>query len=173
MPEAYSYQVINSPQYYFVYTDKVLLGSLEKKYPDHQHVLIEINGQQYKLEVTGTINIVILVINTTINKLVGRIKMSGLGRLFPEVVFEYNNVKLKWINKGIFSLHWQWKKDNDIVIETIENLQFTQQKGVLVLFDYFIDASLLIMIGVYLRNNHRPISLQRFNHYKTKKEITI
>lgn len=107
MQEAYTYRITNYSKKYFVYTDEILLGILQKKIRPRQSVLIEIMDHQYLLETSGFINPVITVTNITTKKLTGKIKIFDFARLLPKVIFEYNNLQLRWINKSIFSLHWQ------------------------------------------------------------------
>ena len=151
--EAYSYQVINSPKFYFVYADKILLGCVEKKSGPHQTVSLEIKNHRYRIEEAA--NGVALITNIITNELIGKITVTSFGLLFSKVVFEYNNVKLKWVSKSIFSLHWQWLKNKETIVDTIEDLEIGQQKGVIVMLDNFAEADLLIMVGVYLRNSMR------------------
>lgn len=159
MQEAYTYEVIYSNEIYLVYTQEALLGTLQKKMYAAKGALLEIKNDQYKLETSGFINPVISITNIATGQLLGKIKISGIGRIFSKVVFEYNNIALKWVNKSLFSLHWQWKKGNIVIIETIENFKVGQQKGVIVLSGYFDETNLLIMLGVFLRNNTGIFSL--------------
>ena len=168
MQDAFSYQVINSQKSYSVYTHKELLGSLQKNSGAGEPVSIEIKEHLYKLEIAGIINPVISVIDTITNEVLGKIKISSFGRLFPKVIFEYKSSRLKWVSKSFFSLHWQWIKNEVPIIETVENFQPGKQKGVIRLSDYFADSDLLIMMGVYLRNNIRALPLNRFSNTKTK-----
>jgi hypothetical protein len=154
--EAYSYQVINSPKYYFVYTDKILLGCVEKKSWVRQAVSLEIKNHRYRIERINSK--VALITNTTTKELIGKITISGYGLLFSKIVFEYNDIVLKWVSKSIFSLHWCWLKNKEAVIDTIVDFEPGKQKGVIVMSDYFVEADLLIMIGIYLRNNVKLLS---------------
>jgi len=173
MQEAYTYRITSYSRKYFVYTDEILLGILQKKMRPRQSVLIEIMDHQYRLETSGFINPVITVTNITTKKLTGKIKIFNFARLLPKVIFEYNNIQLRWVNKSIFSLHWQWKKEDATIIEAIEKFEVGEQKGVIILSDYFRDADLLIMVGVYLQNNIKLFSLNRFAPGKAEKASII
>jgi hypothetical protein len=170
MQEAYTYRVVNSPKHYFVYTDESLLGSLQKRSWHPQPVLLEIMGHQYQLETWGLINPVVSITDVDAKTLVGKMKISNFARLFPKVILEYNNTVLSWASKNIFSLHWQWKKDEVIIIEAIEKFEVKERKGVIVLSDYFRDAELLIMLGFYLQNNMKFFSLSSLLNTKAKKK---
>jgi len=169
LQEAYTYRIINSPENYFVYTDAILLGSLQKKHRHSRYILIEIMEHQYQLETFGFINPVISITNIVTKELIGKIKISAFARLLPKVFFEFNNTRFRWVKKSIFSLHWQWKKGETTIIEVIEKFEVGEQKGVIVLSDHFREANLLIMVGLYLRNNIKVLSLKKLTHSKTEK----
>ena len=61
------------------------------------------------------------------------------------------------------------EKADVAIIETIE--KFGEQTGIIALSDYFVDADLLIMLGVYLRYNIKILSVRRVGFVKkdTKK----
>ena len=149
--EACSYQVINSAKFYFVYADKSLLGCVEKKRWPRQPVSLEIKNHHYIIEQTGNIA---SITNTTTNELIGKITISGFRLFFSKIVFEYNSIQLKWVSKSVFSLHWQWLKNKKAIIDTIENFDIGQN-GVIILSDNFAEADLLIMVGLYIRNNRK------------------
>ena len=153
--EACSYQVINSAKFYFVYADKILLGCVEKKRWPRQPVSLEIKNHHYMIEQMS--NNVASITNTTTNELIGKITISGFRLFFSKVLFEYNNIQLKWVSKSVFSLHWQWVKNREAIIDTIENFDIGQQNGVIILSDNFAEADLLIMVGLYIRNNRRVL----------------
>jgi hypothetical protein len=98
--EACSYQVINSAKFYFVYADKILLGCVEKKRWPRQPVSLEIKNHHYMIEQTS--NNVASITNTTTNELIGKITISGFRLFFSKVLFEYNNIQLKWVSKSVF-----------------------------------------------------------------------
>ena len=129
LQEAYKYRIINSSENYFVYTDTTLLGSLQKRRGRCQRILIEIMEHQYQLETLGFINPVISVTNITTKELIGKIKILNFARLLPKVFFEFNDTRLRWVKKNIFSLHWQWKKGETTIIEAIENLKLENKKA--------------------------------------------
>jgi hypothetical protein len=60
-----------------------------------------------------------------------------------------------------FSLHWQWVKNREAIIDTIENFDISQQNGIIILSDNFAEADLLIMVGLYIRNNRRLLPVWR------------
>ena len=157
--EACSYQVINSAKFYFVYADKSLLGCVEKKKWPHQSVSLEIKNHHYRIEQTS--NNVASITNTTTNELIGKITISGFRLFCSKVLFEYNNIQLKWVSKSVFSLHWQWVKNREAIIDTIENFDISQQNGIIILSDNFAEADLLIMVGLYIRNNRRLLPVWR------------
>jgi hypothetical protein len=169
MQEAYTYRVIKASKNYLIYTDEIFLGSFPKKSWRRQLGVIKIKEHQYRLEASGIINPTIIITNTTTKELLGHVKISNFATLFPKAVFKYNNTTLKWVTKSIFSLHWQWKKADVAIIETIE--KFGEQTGIIALSDYFVDADLLIMLGVYLRYNIKILSVRRVGFVKkdTKK----
>jgi hypothetical protein len=174
MQEAYSYYVIKAKKANLVYIDKKLLGTLEKKSRSSDIVFININEQRYKIEpIKVTNGCSILITNTVTEELTGTLKISSFVGLFPKVLFEYNNTILRWATKNLFSLHWQWKNYNTTVIEAIENFQILKQKGVVMVSELFADSDLLIMLGVYLRNNIRILSLKELSSYNNKKNLGI
>jgi len=152
--EAYAYQIVNSPKFYFVYTDKVLLGSIEKKSSFDGAVLFEIKNHHFRLQPIN--NKLFVLINVTTSKTFGKITIAGYGP-FSKVIFEYNDLVLRWISKSVFAIHWQWQKDKMVVLETIENFDIGKQTGIIVSSDYFADTDILIMIGVYLRTKRNTL----------------
>jgi hypothetical protein len=124
---------------------------------------------QYQLETLGFINPVISVTNIATKELIGTIKILNFARLLPKVFFEFNDTRLRWVKKNIFSLHWQWKKRETTIIEAVEKFEVGEQKGIIVLSDHFREADLLIMVGIYLRNNIKMLSLNKLTHGETEK----
>jgi hypothetical protein len=91
-------------------------------------------------------------------------KIFNFARLLPKVIFENNEKqKMIWVIKNIFSLHWQWNKDETAIIETIENIGLGKEEGVILVTSNSEDTDLLIIIGLYLRHYMRRLSLHKFS----------
>lgn len=168
MKKVYTYQVINTEETYSVYTNTILLGKLKHSIAGSKLAYIETKDKKLVLRRNGIINPLISITDKNNGSLVGSVKISSFGRLFPKVTLTYNRRSVSWIVKSFFSLHWQWKKNGTLMIETLDNIEVNKHSGVIVIHEYNEDAELLIMIGLYLNNITGNLMLHKLRIGKSR-----
>jgi hypothetical protein len=160
MQKAYTYKVVHLKLSSLIYTNNILLGKINKKRWYAKPVSIEIRGQLFFLKRSGIFNPSILITNES-GSIIGHIKIYNFARLFPKAIFEYHDSILIWKLESILSLYWFWKKDNSVIIETIQYFGIRDQKGVIMIPNDFEDIDFLILTGVYLQSIVRCFQLRR------------
>jgi hypothetical protein len=151
MEIAYSYWIKKADHGYSVYIYGILLATItpgEKK-----SWIVNINGEGYLFIKSGILKPLVKIRSVKDGIDLGIISMPFFSFIFQRSEFlRKDGGKLTWVCKSVFSLHWLWKLNNEIIIEGVEDFSNT---GVIRLSGYQQACYLLIIAGMFLSIRRR------------------
>ena len=148
--QAYYYRLTNTDHSFTVYTNDQLLGSIYRPTAGQWPVNTTINGRLYYFIKVKSFSTVINIVDEANEEIVAIIKMPLLSLLFPYIRLKcLDGEEVTWAVKNFFSLHWQWKKNEDIIVEVIDDL-VQKDTGIIVLPGHTDQTDLLIITGFFL-----------------------
>ena len=175
MVEAYNYKIKNTVDCYWIYLNETLFGTIEKNKSGKWYINLQGRGGHYVFRNGGFLNKMIIIQDIDSNEDIASIRFPVLASVFPRVKYiPKNNRKLTWVSKNFFSICWRWEQQDEVIIETMEDLAERNNSGIITLASYNENANLLIATGVFLSLwRKRQLTFGLYNYYKKNKEEKV
>ncbi len=97
---------------------------------------------------------------------VAKLKMPILATYFTKIKCEYQGGRtIEWGVKSFYSIHWEWREDDKVIVEAVEDITGADSSGIVSMASYDEYMNVLIMLGFFLslRRKHKlTMGLQRF-----------
>ena len=148
--QGWYYRLSYTDNSFSVYLNEILLGTIHKPAAAQWPVIVKIDGKLYYFTKVRSFNTVIQIVDEASGEIAAVIKMPLLSPLFPRIhMYQAAGTKVTWVVKIFFSLHWQWRKGKDIMVEGIDNLA-RKSSGVIAMPVHTSETGLLIITGFFL-----------------------
>lgn len=148
---SWHYHLLRSDNSFSLYFNDRLIAIITKPTRGHWPIHATINEKMYSFSKRTILQTAVHIKDAITGEAVGVIKMPLFSSVFSKArIVLKNGEEFTWYANNFFSLHWKWKKEEEGIVDAIDNLAAKKHNGVIAIKEYKPGTDLLIITGFFL-----------------------